>query len=317
MTHFATMIRLGDTDLENAESIISRKLAPYEEAAPEYYEFNDQTDEAREQWENDTTKAYLLDGEYHHSWKLSDKEERQAEQVEVGYDKIYADFDAFCKEYHGYERRGDRYGYMSNPNAKWDWYSVGGRYRGYFPVKPDTEGVVGAPGSFGNEAPAGTADIVRKGDIDFDRVAEKTQEKVDKLVAEWKLAKQGEADWGGFDNWRMSMIRMGLVSCEDLEDIDQDDENLLVQVWKKNKDRADVIRLDITEEEVYERAYSHLNQLRPYAFLDEEWNEPGQMGWWAMSSANADDYEEYEKEFEDWFASIDNNELIAIVDCHI
>ena len=44
-----------------------------------------------------------------------------------------------------------------NPKSKWDWYEIGGRWRGYFKLKAeamdqvDTLAVVGRPGSFDNE----------------------------------------------------------------------------------------------------------------------------------------------------------------------
>ena len=39
--------------------------------------------------------------------------------------------DKFAKDYYGYRKVNGRYGYMSNPNAKYDWYSEGGRWSGY------------------------------------------------------------------------------------------------------------------------------------------------------------------------------------------
>ena len=43
----------------------------------------------------------------------------------------------FAEGYYGYSAIADeneddyRYGYYYNPNAKWDWYSEGGRWRGF------------------------------------------------------------------------------------------------------------------------------------------------------------------------------------------
>ena len=37
----------------------------------------------------------------------------------------------FAEGYYGYRKINGRYGYMSNPNAKYDWYSEGGRWSGY------------------------------------------------------------------------------------------------------------------------------------------------------------------------------------------
>ena len=43
----------------------------------------------------------------------------------------YPKIDKFAKEYFGYRKVNGRYGYMSNPNAKYDWYTDGGRWDGY------------------------------------------------------------------------------------------------------------------------------------------------------------------------------------------
>lgn len=47
----------------------------------------------------------------------------------------YPTLDAYAKEYNGYRKINGRYGYMSNPNAKYDWYSEGGRWSGYLTNK--------------------------------------------------------------------------------------------------------------------------------------------------------------------------------------
>ncbi len=43
----------------------------------------------------------------------------------------YPTMDKLAKEYFGYRKVNGKYGYMSNPNAKYDWYSEGGRWSGY------------------------------------------------------------------------------------------------------------------------------------------------------------------------------------------
>ena len=43
----------------------------------------------------------------------------------------YPTLDEFADRYYGYRKVNGRYGYMSNPNAKWDWYQEGGRWGGY------------------------------------------------------------------------------------------------------------------------------------------------------------------------------------------
>ncbi len=47
----------------------------------------------------------------------------------------YPTLDKLAKDYFGYRKVNGKYGYMSNPNAKWDWYSEGGRWSGYLTNK--------------------------------------------------------------------------------------------------------------------------------------------------------------------------------------
>lgn len=47
----------------------------------------------------------------------------------------YPTIDLLAKEYFGYRKVNGKYGYMSNPNAKYDWYCEGGRWSGYIANK--------------------------------------------------------------------------------------------------------------------------------------------------------------------------------------
>ena len=47
----------------------------------------------------------------------------------------YPTIDKLAKDYFGYRKVNGKYGYMSNPNAKYDWYSEGGRWSGYLTNK--------------------------------------------------------------------------------------------------------------------------------------------------------------------------------------
>lgn len=51
---------------------------------------------------------------------------------------------------------------------KWDWYLIGGRWTGYFRLRPGGSGTLGDPGLMTPPAPAGHADQCRWGDVDWD-----------------------------------------------------------------------------------------------------------------------------------------------------
>ena len=78
----------------------------------------------------------------------------------------------------------------TNPNAKWDWYQIGGRWRGYFPVKFPTAlrdvAVGDSGGLFDKKAESGHADSLRIKDIDFEGKKTKIIEKSNKHFDEWE-----------------------------------------------------------------------------------------------------------------------------------
>ena len=99
----------------------------------------------------------------------------EMERAEEGEDPLTC-----ALEYYGYENRvvsdeseidrddDHKYGYVvmkdgqvikavrrTNPNAKWDWYCVGGRWTGFLRLKDGAKGELGRPGVFGNSPTTG------------------------------------------------------------------------------------------------------------------------------------------------------------------
>ena len=78
----------------------------------------------------------------------------------------YKNTTQWLKEWHGFTyKKGVGYGYYHNPNAKWDWYEIGGRWTGYFELKEGKSGVVGRPRLMTEPAKKGFVDQAKKGDI--------------------------------------------------------------------------------------------------------------------------------------------------------
>lgn len=163
MSHFTVLV-IGD----NPE----QQLKPFQEnnmgdCPKEYLKFNSVEEEYREEYETDTvTKVVMPDGRLLNKW---DEEFRvkgsfglgtgthevpvHLEQKEVKFTEIYPSFDEYITDWYGYEKDQETglYGYWENPNAKWDWYSLGGRWSGMIKLKYGASGVVGCSGVFGNE----------------------------------------------------------------------------------------------------------------------------------------------------------------------
>lgn len=101
---------------------------------------------------------------------------------ETDMDKLYEEYgeewnsNSWHKDEDGVWKEHSSY----NPNSKWDWYQIGGRWTGFWKLKPGARGKLGEPSliavsksgedAYGKE---GEADIVRKGDIDFESMQEK------------------------------------------------------------------------------------------------------------------------------------------------
>jgi len=155
MSHFTVLV-IG----ENPEE----QLAPFQEnnmddCPEEFLEFHDMEDELRDNYETDTvTKVVMPDGRLLSTWDdefkvsgsicigtNSHKVPDHLEKREVSVKEIYKTFDEYARKYHGYKKdeRKDRYGYWENPNAKWDWCLLGGRWSGFFNLKPNREGIQG------------------------------------------------------------------------------------------------------------------------------------------------------------------------------
>lgn len=112
-------------------------------------------------------------------------------------DNDYPNAESWVQEYHSYSLGNDKdgnygWGYYRNPNAKWDWYQIGGRWSGFFKLKPNTSGKLGEK-SFMVEGdiPTGYADQARKGDIDWEGMCKEGYEHAEK---DWDKAHNLEAN---------------------------------------------------------------------------------------------------------------------------
>ena len=130
MSHFTVgvLLKEGDKDLEEL-------LAPYQEnnmgdCPEEYLEFVDCTDEIVDGWEN----------------YKNNKEE---------YDKECDSIEEYATQYFGYITEDGKYGYYENPNAKWDWYVIGGRWSNMLLTKDGEK-----------------TDFARLKDIDWNKISE-------------------------------------------------------------------------------------------------------------------------------------------------
>jgi hypothetical protein len=215
------------------------------------------------------------------------KVRRVAAPKQIPMNQKYKTFQEFAEEYHGYKKVNGKYGYYTNENAKWDWYELGGRWTGYFKMKPGLKGAIGRPGLQTSPAEIGTADQARKMDIDFDGMYEESLEKAIKTYDEFDaLYKKNPDEAAG-----KAYFEYGIHNTSG------------------NRETF----IPETKEQYLNRCAS----ITTFAVVkDGKWYEKGEMGWWACFS-NEKDPKEWNLEFKKLIDEIPDNTILSLYDCHI
>jgi len=194
-------------------------------------------------------------------------------------------YEDILKSYYGGHRNSKgEWGYDHNPDAKWDWYTIGGRWSGYFKLKKGAKGTLGRPGVFDNKPKAGYVDQARFGDIDWEGMRTDALIEAEKNYDEF-MAKYKDAD-------KKTKTSLSFEYG--------------VSTMSKSK------KLE-TKKHYLKRCVD----FSPFAILkDGEWHESGNMGWFGISTGNKR-HSVWDKEVKKLFGEISNDTLISIVDCHI
>jgi len=269
----------------------------------------------------------------HQYMEFDDREDEWQEEYDGSEDHKakYATFEDFCKEYYGQDERDPetkRYGYYTNPNAKWDWYEVGGRWAGMLRVKEEALNSVPSPNfSWGwsteekeEASRKPVTDSARKSDIDWEGMMNEGRENAE---AQW----QKVADYCGVDerghvkqpqkSWKQCVEECGNDYNKARPLYNEQPEAIKFRECGAAGFMSNSAEYDCTKEEFGRRGGQ--NALSTFAVLkDGEWIEQGSMGWWGMSSATDEDEATWRETFFDKFIKdLPEDATITIVDCHI
>lgn len=319
MSHFTVLVIGNDIDTQ---------LAPYAEQDfdEQYGVFENKEEECRAEYEKDSIEVVDIEGQLYSQYDdqfrdrsnpLSNDRKYPANAVlkTVTMKEFYGDFETFLSDYHGFEAPDEKtgqYGYWTNPNAQWDWYTIGGRWSGYFKPKAGSDGALGRPGSFDNKPLEGWVDQIAYGDIDFDAMkaheakeANALYDKVEAIVKGREIpswTKIREKHEGNIDGARAEYNNHPVI---------------------KDFNEAQFHYFGIDLEEAYgagREAYvtKCINRTAvPYAILkDGKWYQKGEMGWWGMSS-NDMSQDQWNAEFWKLLETLDDETMLTLVDCHI
>lgn len=182
-----------------------------------------------------------------------------------------------------------------NPNSRWDWYEVGGRWHNILLTKINNNDVIDGNTSLFNlndnykEAPNGYkwVDGARIKDIDFKKAIE-FKNTYQKAIRFWETYIEGQDP----------------ITEEEKEDIK----------WEVYKKEYYIERYKTKEN--YAKMQSTFTC---WALLDETgWHEKGKMGWWAMNDSTKDSELLFTEKFTETINKPENQDkYLIIVDCHI
>ena len=311
MSHFVVLV-IGDN--------IDLQLAPFNEQ-PEDGDphvklvFNDQTEEFRKEYDEESVEIIKRpDGSWVFAHAATDDDKAaQIAPVSTKFSELYSTFEEFCKEWHGTEpNEQGQFGYSSNPNAKWDGYTIGGRWSGYFKALPGSIGTVGESGVFGNKAEPGMYDQLHRGSIDFEGMRADAAAEANKRYDAYEAAVKDlevPKPWAEF--------RTAFENIDDARKAYHETPYIAaLRAAKLLPWFEDPIKVyGIGREKFVERASSV--SFTPYAVLkDGEWYSKGEMGWFGMSYDNVDPDTWNDRVWE-LLRDLPEDTLITAVDCHI
>jgi hypothetical protein len=220
-------------------------------------------------------------------------------------------------------------GYWENPNRKWDWYSLGGRWAGFFKMKQNSVGIQGhhrakdfaaISGTVVDDLPETVADQCLKSDIDFESMRNEAglaaQNKYDLAMSfladlpvqeRWESVCSRIEDRNAARDFFWSQPRCATWKAEEQKNFRNDKWPF---GWSTSPDDFLISREDYIEN-------ARNSAITTHAIIkDGKWYESGEMGWWGMVH-NEKDSNVWNKEFSALIDSLPEDTLLSVYDCHI
>jgi hypothetical protein len=251
------------------------------------------------------------------------------------------------------DENGDLIRYTTyNPDSRWDWYEIGGRWSGYFPVKKGTPQDAFEPSRVHwsekfqgeNSVEADVVGTVKAPDltdsalkkyIDFGLMRKAAEIKALKLWEDFEEATKGTTSPGSWRDFARKIVgpAWDLDSTSDMSELEREGFNARVEkarnefgkepfviasrklnIWG---DAHTYFMLDAPDPKAAFIQRSINTSTTAFAILkDGEWIEKGKMGWFGFSTDKFDE-DEWDTKVNEFLDSLPDDTLITVVDCHI
>jgi hypothetical protein len=267
-----------------------------------------------------------------------------APPVDIPFKETYATFEEYMEDWSGHDERDNktnRYGYWRNPQAKWDWFEVGGRWAGFFHIKPEFRhlyqntkpnfswGWKDDPKAMNEVLAQRRVDSALKGHVDWDFMMD---DAVTRAGKEYDFAMSIIGEFPENETWEV--VR---TDCEDKIKAGEKDIDSRAIYWAQPRCKAwqEYGKVKENYEKMSEMGISSFSgspddylcsrevfvdrkrrqAICPFALLHNgKWAEKGKMGWWAMVSDENDNWTDV---FHKVLATLPDDTQLTMVDCHI
>ncbi len=331
MSHFTVSVITETNNIDEVDNL----LAPYNEDIENFPKkdlmFHNTTKENKKDWRTKTISMVRLKNDRlvrdtDNMFRVEKKNDRglvievnyvipeDSVKVEVPRKVIYPTFDDYMVNYCGEkkDKTARAYGYWTNPKAKWDWYSVGGRWFNMLLVKKTTKS--------GQQR-------LKEIDKAWKTYHKEMANTIDgrKHIYEPKI-KEAPEGYVWVNSAKIGEVEFDLML--------KDEYNKAFRFWElkvegqkpANKDEEEILEWDWFRTEYYTERYkdkeeyaTYQSMFATYALLDKDnWYSKGEMGWFGFDDSTG----QSEKDFLDFLNSYIKNpdnqdKYITIVDCHI
>lgn len=304
MTHFVVLV-IGDD--------VKAQLQPYHEfectgTNDQYVIDVDKTAEARKEYE--ASEGYssfrtFLEGWYgaEHVIGPGQEPDRNGEH-QHGWVRVDASGEAI------------QYVDRTNPNRKWDWWSVGGRWCDYFLLKEGATGERGEIGLMGGARRAAVlaeereiqrvhADIAKKGDIDWEGMAAERMRNADRDYSEF-LIQASKRGGPGHEAYFFDVQMKPEVKAR-LDLLDREQARMEYQ-------RLGLDSFESRDEYLHRKA--RRAGITRVIVKDGVWMERGRARWFGVFDDVMSE-DEWDRRYWELLESLPDDTLLTIVDCHI
>ena len=221
----------------------------------------------------------------------------------------------------------------TNPNKKWDWWKIGGRFSGMLLTKPCTIGANSCPCIMGSHIDKKGIDQCRAGDLDLEamlnrnrfRVKKRYKEQFDKIKV-----KSPEFTW---ESWNKLCRDSGAALSSLSKRYDKHSKNgeafyQFIDRLKEEGDPDAVLLRNAGQNGVdswegidpgddIDIAVSKAVPLPSFAVIkDGKWYERGTMGWWG-NAINKMEESDWNKKLDELLSGLSEDMVVTVVDCHI